>query len=136
MVHLILGVLLVFFVQTLVPAILQYMGGPGRISSKLLLALGPRDTPPARSAMTERAYKALENLFEALPIFLTLALLSIMLGVEQEAWRGAAIFLVARVFYLPTYISGIPGLRSFVWTVGLFGLLVMLGAILPAAGNL
>ncbi len=35
------------------------------------------------------------------------------------------ISVIARIVYGPAYVSGLPGLRSAVWLVGVAGLLVM-----------
>lgn len=42
-----------------------------------------------------------------------------------QAVQGATIFLVARIVYVPAYVSGIPMLRSLVWLAANAGLVVM-----------
>ncbi len=128
MVLLILLVLALFVFQTLLPPSFRFMGrDPGR---PLSVALGPRDDPPPQSRMGGRAARALANMQEALPVFLTLALLNLYLGTGDLALTGATVFLVARVLYVPAYLAGIPGLRTLIWAAGVVGLVLMLIPIL------
>lgn len=130
----IVAVLAVFFVQTLVPSTIRYLGGSGR-RRKLLIALGPRDDPPPMPRAGQRAQRALRNMFEALPIFLTLSLLSLILNTAGGlASLGAAVFFFARLLYLPCYDYGVFALRSIVWAVGFAGLILMIIPILALAG--
>ena len=88
--------------------------------------VGNRDVQPVPSVIAARLDRAKNNLLEALPIFISLALLALTRGGDQVAEAQAAlIFLVARVVYVPAYVSGIPWLRSLVWLVSMFGLLMM-----------
>ena len=65
-------------------------------------------------------------MLEALPIFIALALLALVKGGDtSEVTHAALIFLIARVVYVPAYVSGIPMLRSFVWLVGVASLVMM-----------
>ena len=64
---------------------------------------------------------------EALPVFLALALLNLIVGTAGPlAVNGAIVFLVARILYLPAYLSGIVAVRTLLWTVGWVGLVMML----------
>jgi uncharacterized MAPEG superfamily protein len=125
MVLIILLVLALFVVQTLLPASFRYLGG-GAMNGKLAQALGPRDNPPPQSPLGARAERALANLQEALPVFLTLALLNLVVGTAALATLGATVFLIARVLYVPAYLMGIPGLRTLIWLGGWAGLVMML----------
>lgn len=88
--------------------------------------VGSRDVQPEPSVIAGRLERAKDNLREALPIFIALALLALTRGANQEAEaRGALVFLIARVVYVPAYVSGIPWLRSLVWLVSMLGLLMM-----------
>jgi uncharacterized MAPEG superfamily protein len=63
---------------------------------------------------------------ESLPIFIALALLALVKGGDTTATAHAAlIFFIARVAYVPAYISGVPMLRSLVWLAGIAGLVMM-----------
>ena len=129
MVLIILLVLALFVLQTLLPASFRYMSGPD-MGRKLALALGPRDNPPPQSVMGGRAERALANLHEALPVFLALALLNMIVGTAPLAVTGATVFLVARVLYVPAYLTGLLGLRTLIWAASLFGLELMLVPLL------
>ena len=89
--------------------------------------MGNRDTPPEMSVGGRGGLdRAKNNMLEALPLFLALALLALVKsGGTSEAVQGAMIFLFARVAYVPAYVSGIPILRSLIWLVGNAGLLMM-----------
>ena len=88
--------------------------------------VGNRDHPPEMSVVAARLDRAKNNMLEALPLFLALALLALVKGRDTgEVAHAALVFLVARVAYVPAYVSGIPVLRSFVWLVGVAGLVMM-----------
>ena len=88
--------------------------------------VGNRDNQPELSVVAGRLDRAKNNMQEALPIFLALALLALTRGRDtSEVTRAASIFLVARVVYVPAYVSGVPMLRSLAWLVGVAGLLMM-----------
>ena len=131
MVLIVLLVLALFVLQTLLPACFRYMGGPegGR---KLMLALGPRDNPPPQTTVGGRAERALGNMQEALPVFLALALLNLIVGTAQAhlALTGATVFLVARALYVPAYLAGIAFVRTLIWAARVFGLVLMLTPLL------
>ena len=128
MVLLILLVLALFVLQTLLPASFRYLGkDSGR---NLSLALGPRDDPPTQSRIGGRAERALANMHEALPVFLALALLNLILGTGALATTGATVFFVARLLYVPAYLVGIPGIRTLIWIASVVGLVMMLIPIL------
>ena len=127
----ILAVLALFVVQTLIPPTMRYYLSRRNLSEQIRQALGPRDAQPPLSPAGERAKRALNNMFEALPVFLTLA---ILIHIEKQnldlARTGAAIFLGARIAYVPVYIAGISGLRSAIWSVSWIGLATMIAALL------
>ena len=88
--------------------------------------VGNRDKLPEMSVIAGRLERAKNNMLESLPIFLALALLTLVKGGDtREATHGALIFLIARVVYVPAYVSGIPMLRSLVWLVGVASLVMM-----------
>jgi uncharacterized MAPEG superfamily protein len=129
MVFWILAVLGLFFVQSMLPACFRYaLDKSDGVAWRTIL--GPRDEQPPMPVMGGRAARALNNLQEALPIFLALALLHVFQKTEAGlAERGAMIFFVARVLYLPAYLSGIGGIRTLIWAVGLVGLGLMIAAL-------
>ena len=87
------------------------------------------------SVQAERASKAVNNLGESLPVFFTLAVLSVVLGVEENI-SIALSWLIARLLFVVIYISGIGRqekqvdsgyepqiIRSLIWFVSI-GLLI------------
>ncbi len=124
----ILAVLALFVVQTFLPSVARAASGDPEQRAFLV---GPRDMRPAPTLLAGRMERALRNMFEALPVFLTLALLAVIQGIDSGlAVTGAAVFFFARVAYVPAYGSGIVLLRSGVWTVGFVGLILMVVGIL------
>jgi uncharacterized MAPEG superfamily protein len=88
--------------------------------------VGNRDNPPKMSVVAGRLDRAKNNMREALPVFLALALLALVKGGNtNEVTHAASIFLIARVVYVPAYVSGVPMLRSLVWLVGVASLIMM-----------
>jgi uncharacterized MAPEG superfamily protein len=124
----ILAVLALFFVQTLLPSMARAANGA---PEQLRFLRGNRDDRPAAPVMAARMERALRNMFEALPVFLALALLAEVHGItEGWALTGAALFFAARLAYVPAYGTGIVLLRSAVWAVGHAGLVMMIFGVL------
>jgi uncharacterized MAPEG superfamily protein len=94
--------------------------------------VGSRDANVPPSAMTARARRAQANFGENLPFFLTLAILALVLSPAKMdlAVMGAAVFVLARVAYLPLYLVAIPMLRSLAYGVSMVGLGMMAFALL------
>ena len=130
MVLLILLVLALFVLQTLLPGRFREPfpeGGKG----KLMENLGNRDHVRPLTVVGERATRALANMHEALPVFLALALLNMIVGTAAGlAVTGATLFLVARVVYVAIYVAGVPVLRTLVWAVGWVGLALMIAPLI------
>jgi len=88
---------------------------------------GPRDTPHHKTGIAGRLDRALDNHYAALALF-TIAVLVITLGDKSTpltitcAWT----YLIARILYVPAYLSGIPYLRSLIWTAGIGATVTML----------
>ena len=120
--------LVLFVLQTLVPNSLRYFGGDGPLGASLRAALGPRDATPRASVLADRAARALANLHEAMVVFVPLALVAHAQHAD-DAKLGAAIFVLARVAYVPAYLSGVPGVRSTAWVVSWVGLAMMIAAL-------
>jgi uncharacterized MAPEG superfamily protein len=81
-----------------------------------------------------RAVRALANMQEALPVFLALALMNMILGTAAAmALTGAWVFFVARLLYVPAYLAGIPVLRTLIWAGAWVGLAMMLIPLLDRA---
>ena len=97
MVLLVLLVLALFVLQTLLPGRFREPAADGA-KGKLTENLGNRDHMRPLTVVGERATRALENMHEALPVFLALALLNMIVGTAAStAITGATMFLIARV---------------------------------------
>jgi uncharacterized MAPEG superfamily protein len=117
-------VLALFFVQSTLAPVVQWR-------SKIRAALGPRDYAPPMPVIGARLDRAFRNMIEAVLIFIPLALLAeVQGGATDLARAGAAIFFVARMLYVPAYVSGVSGLRSAIWVVGHAGLVLLVVAVL------
>ena len=126
MVLVILLVLALFVIQTLLPGRFREAPAPGE-QGKLVENLGPRDHMRPLTVTGQRAARALANMHEALPVFLGLALMNLIVAPEASlAVTGAWVFLIARIVYVPLYLSGVPVVRTIAWVAGWFGLILML----------
>jgi uncharacterized MAPEG superfamily protein len=89
---------------------------------------------PALTGVADRLERALRNFLETFPVFVTAILLVHILGRESalSEW-GAGLYFSARLVYLPLYAAGVPLLRSLVWNVAFFGIVLLLfAAVWPA----
>ena len=122
----IFAVLVLFVLQTWLPVTLGLLGSKS-LSASFVRFLGGRDKKLPTNKMSKRSARALKNMQEAIPVFLALGMISLIQGEEVAAasQRGAAIFFVARVLYIPAYLSGILGLRTTIWLIGWVGLILM-----------
>lgn len=126
----IVAILVVYFIQTLIAPTLRYTASG---TKGIRIAMGNRDNSPEMPALGARFDRALKNLQEALFVFLPLAILAKFQGEPQLALNGATVFVIARVAYIPAYISGVLGLRSLVWMIGHAGIGMILVAVIKAA---
>jgi uncharacterized MAPEG superfamily protein len=90
------------------------------------------------SEQAKRAAKAVKNLGESLPVFFTLAVLSVVLGVDENT-SIALYWLITRLLFLVIYITGIgrqerlqdgtnhepQKIRSLIWAVSVLFLIQM-----------
>jgi len=130
MVALVLLVLALFVLQTLLPGRFREAPAPGQ-PGKLAENLGNRDHMRPLTVVGERATRALANMQEALPVFLGLALMNMIVTPNApQATTGALVFLVARALYVAIYIAGVPVVRTLVWAAGWVGLVLMLMPLL------
>jgi uncharacterized MAPEG superfamily protein len=108
---------------------------PGRYLTKQVgneTQIGPRDDLPEPSRELARSRRALANLQETLPIFLTLAILSIVL--DEQGWlslAGGVLYLLARSAHAYCYMQGLTPWRSLSFLIGLLGNLLMALPLLP-----
>jgi len=130
MVLVILLVLALFVIQTLLPGRFREAPPPGG-ESKLAENLGPRDQMRPLTVTGQRAARALTNMHEALPVFLGLALMNLIVAPEAGlAVTGAWVFLIARIVYVPLYLGGVPAVRTLAWVASWVGLILMLVPLL------
>jgi len=122
MLYLILAVLALYVLHLLLPPYMWMFDGQASFEQRKAEALGPRDQPRRFSVPAERARRAAANLQENLVLFLPLAILTIVVPSQQAlALAGAAIFLIARILYLPAYVLAWAPWRSVVWAAGFLG---------------
>ena len=126
MVLIVLLVLALFVIQTLLPGRFREPPADGA-KEKLVENLGNRDTMRPLTITGQRASRALANMHEALPVFIALALLNMIVGTAAGmAVTGATIFLIARTLYVAVYMAGIPVVRTLIWAAGWVGLALMI----------
>lgn len=126
----ILAALGLWFVQNALPTAIRYISAKDRVAG-VKDALGGRDAPPSMPVLGARAQRAHANLLEGLLFFLPLALLLEMKGLaEGLPATGALVWVVARVLYVPAYLTAVPGVRTVVWLISLVGLGMMTTALL------
>ena len=115
---LILSFLLVL-IQITIPVLISLLTNNVKIS----YLFSSRDDTVNTSKYIDRANRALKNLFETLPIFIGLILLSIISDVDNSFL--AMIWLLARIIYVPVYIVGINYVRTGIWAIALICLIMM-----------
>ena len=76
----------------------------------------------------QRINKSTANLYESLPAFLALVLLSLLMGVDTST--AACVWLLARVAHLVFYVTGIGMLRTLSWLTSLGALVWMACALI------
>ena len=118
MITLILLALLLTFIQLVTPTILNAKNLDFLISNR---------EGSVEKAIVGRARRAGSNILESLPAFLALAILSIVLDVEN--YNLAMFWLGSRVLYYFTYIFGILYLRTVLWVASIFCLFSMAFAL-------
>lgn len=88
------------------------------------------DGPPKRP-VTARMQRAQANLFETLPLFAAAVLIAHVAGRDSsQTVLGCQLYLAARVLYVPLYAAGVPVVRTVVWGVSVWGLIMLVKAIL------
>lgn len=126
MILIVLLVLALFVLQTLLPNRFREPAPAGATGNLSESPLGPRDHQRPFTVVGNRATRALANMHEALPVFLALALMDMIVGTAAAtALTGGWLFFVARLLYVPAYLAGIPVLRTLIWVAGWMGLVMM-----------
>ncbi len=121
-----LAVLLFLFVLTAIQ-VMMTMKQYGNLSA----LAGRDDIPHLQPGLGGRLHRAIVSLKEGLHIFAPLVLLTAILGVSNDhTVLGAQIYLVARLLHAPLYLSGIPGLRTIAFAIGVLGLSLLAWGLL------
>ena len=115
---LILSFLLVI-IQITIPVLISLFTN----NVELSYLFSARDKEANTSIYIDRANRSLKNLFETLPIFIGVVLLSIINDIDNTLL--AMIWLSARIIYIPVYIIGINYLRTGIWAIALICLILM-----------
>ncbi len=125
--------LVVIFLVLLLLLVLAQL--PGRYLTEQVgveAQIGPRDDLPPPTRKLARSRRALANLQETLPIFLVLAVLSIVLG--EQGWlslAGAWLYFLARVGHAWCYLKGLTPWRSVCFLLSLVGNLCLVIPLAP-----
>jgi len=86
-----------------------------------------RDDQAPITGIPGRVIRAFANFRETFPLFAALALASAVLHRSGGlVTTGAELYVIGRLIYWPLYVAGIPWVRSVVWLVASFGLVLML----------
>ena len=115
---LILSFLLVM-IQLTIPMLIELLTK----NTNLKYFLSSRDENTKISAHAQRASRALKNLLETFPVFIGLAILSLIKDVDNSSI--ALFWLIFRIIYVPVYVLGINYLRTGIWAASLICLILM-----------
>jgi len=116
MIEIILSALLLTLIQSwLIPMLLNL--------GNLSFLLSNRDEDFQFSTITKRAQRASANLYETLPIFITLMLLGVILDVDLTL--SGSVWIALRVLFLMCYLGGIKIVRSGIWVASVIALIMM-----------
>jgi uncharacterized MAPEG superfamily protein len=90
--------------------------------------MGARDEAlPPPQPIVGRLARAQANFFETFPIVVAAILIVSVAGLTSR-WTeiGAIVWLAARMLYLPVYAAGIPRIRTLIFLVSVFGIIMIL----------
>lgn len=125
--------LLVIFLVLLLLLVLVQLPGRFLIEQVGVAAqVGPRDDLPSPTRILARSRRALANFQETLPIFLVLAVLSLMFA--EQSWlslAGAWVYFVARCGHAWCYLKGLTPWRSVCFLLSLVGLVGLAVPLIP-----
>ena len=116
MVEIMLSALLLTLIQSWLLPMLLNLGN-------LSFLLSNRDEDFEFSTITKRAKRASANLYETLPIFITLMLLGVIFDVDLTLL--GSIWIALRVLFLMCYLGGIKIVRSGIWMASVVTLVMM-----------
>ena len=109
--------------------VLYSIAGQKQVGTKA--ALKPRDEPVELTGKAGRLKRAMDNHFEGLILF-GIAVMVVTYSGQNTAMTAlaAALYLLARILYIPAYVFGWVPWRSYIWAVGFFATLYLLIAAL------
>ncbi|MEH6468173.1 MAG: MAPEG family protein [Porticoccus sp.] len=90
----------------------------------LSTAAGNQHNIAAWTGWNDRLNRAIDNLKEAIVIFMPLTIAVQLLGLSNETTAlGAQIFVAARIVHVIVYTLGVPWIRTVAWTAGVVGII-------------
>lgn len=94
--------------------------------------MGARDEAlPPLEPLPGRLLRAQANLFETLPLFIGAVLAATVAGrLGTKTMIGAHLYFWGRLVYVPLYAAGIPVIRTIVWMIATFGLLLVIAGLM------
>jgi uncharacterized MAPEG superfamily protein len=95
-------------------------------------ALGARDTAAEPLAgLTARLERAMRNYLETFTFFAASVMLAHAAGQHPGmVAAGSVLYFFSRVAYLPLYALGVPVLRTIVWHLSVFGIVLIVLSVL------
>ena len=120
--YIICALALLLFQLWLLPMALNFQNFSWMISNR------DEDLDISSNVILMRVRKSTDNLYETLPAFLALALLSMVM--EIDVTSAACVWLIARVGHLVFYVTGIGLLRTASWLTSLGALIYMACALI------
>jgi uncharacterized MAPEG superfamily protein len=93
---------------------------------------GPRDGEmPALNPVAGRFVRATANFLETFPFFAAAVLIAHVANRHSFlTFWGVQLYFWGRVAYVPAYVAGIPWIRSYIWTVSIVGIVLLLVALI------
>ena len=94
--------------------------------------VGARDAHmPPLDPLPARMLRAQANLFETLPLFIGAVLACAVVNrFSLKSEIGAHLYFWGRLIYVPLYASGVPVIRTIVWTIATIGLLLVIASFM------
>lgn len=121
---------------TLILALIYIMAAAQARTSQYGVAwnTGARDEAmPPLKPVPARLVRAQANLMETLPLFAAAVLAVVVAGRTGTLSEvGAWMYLIGRAIYLPLYALGVPVVRTLVWLIASFGVVLVLWQLLCA----
>jgi uncharacterized MAPEG superfamily protein len=105
----------------------------GITNNGLKWGFGPRDSSKDDTVFQARSKRTVANHIESMMLFVPLALVAHMIGATGDMLaKGTLLYVIARGIYPMTYWTGIPVVRTLVWTAGVLGTFMVFIAVVSA----